>query len=90
MGWLPPWPDLANGAFELLGGLLLWANVARLRRDRMVRGVDWRVTAFFMAWGLWNLFYYPSLAQWASFTGGLFICSANVVWLWYAFRFRNN
>lgn len=84
------WPDLVNAGFELLGGLLIWANVGRLRRDRMVRGVDWRVTAFFQAWGMWNVYFYPSLDQWASFTGGLVICAANSVWLYYAFRYRRN
>ena len=84
------WPDPINGAFELLGGLIIWANVVRLRRDRMVRGIDWRATAFFQTWGLWNVFYYPHLGQWASFTGGLCIVAANTAWLWHAYRYRAN
>jgi hypothetical protein len=80
--------DLANAAFELLGGAMLWANVNRLRRDRVVRGVHWQTTAVFMSWGVWNLFYYPNLDQWASFVGGLFLCSANAAWLWLAWHFR--
>ena len=80
-------PDLINGSFELTGGLLCWANVRRLLRDRKVQGVDWRVSAFFSAWGFWNLFYYPSLSQWASFVGGLAIVVANTAWVVLALRF---
>lgn len=51
VGWL----DLVNGGFELGGALVIWLNFLRLRRDMRIRGVDWRVTGFFGAWGLWNL-----------------------------------
>lgn len=74
------WPDCVNGAFELGGSYFVWLSVARLRRDRQVRGVDWRTTAFWSLWGLWNLLYYPSLAQWASFVGGVAVVGVN---LWY-------
>lgn len=83
-------PDLINGAFELLGGVALWQNVRRIRKDKQCRGVNWQVTLFFTSWGFWNLFYYPSLNQWASFTGGLNIVAANFVWLWYAIKYRRN
>jgi hypothetical protein len=73
--------DLTNGAFELVGGVIIFANCRRILRDKLVRGVDWRVTMFFSVWGLWNLYYYPSLDQWASFAGGLAIVSANIVWV---------
>jgi hypothetical protein len=74
-------PDLVNGAFEACGALVILLSVRRLLRDREVRGFDWRTTAFFSAWGLWNLFYYPSLDQWASFAGGVAIVLANTAWL---------
>jgi hypothetical protein len=74
-------PDLINGAFELSGAAMLWLNVRQLWRDRRIAGVHWGPTLFFAAWGLWNLFYYPSLHQWASFTGGLAIVSMNTAWL---------
>lgn len=82
--------DALNGAFELLGGVVLWQNVRRLRQDKQVRGADWRVTGFFMAWGVWNLYFYPHLEQWLSFTGGLCIVAANAVWLYYAIKYRRN
>jgi len=82
--------DTTNGLFELVGALLNWRNVARIRRDQRVRGVDWRTWAFFTAWGWWNVYYYPSLGQWASMLGGLVMVSANTVWVWYAIKYRRN
>lgn len=78
--------DLINGAFELTGGVVCWLNVLRLLRDRSVRGVDWRVSAFFFAWGIWNLAYYPTLHQWASFAGGVALVIANTTWVVLALR----
>lgn len=83
------WPDIVNGLFEFAGGLVNWINVRQIRRDKKVRGVSIIPTTFFSAWGLWNLFYYPSLDQWASFTGGLVIVGANAAWVAYAWRYRH-
>ena len=80
------WPDLINGGFELLGAVFTWRNYLQLRRDRRVAGVYWPTTAFFAAWGLWNLVYYPALAQWASFIGGIALVAGNVAWVVLALR----
>lgn len=82
--------DLVNGLFEFVGSIFLWMNVVKLYRDKMLRGYDWRSTAFFSAWGFWNLVYYPSLDQWASFTGGCSIVLANTIWLILMFKYRKN
>lgn len=74
-------PDMINGAFEALGSAVLYRNVLQLYRDKQVKGVHWMATGFFAAWGYWNLFYYPHLDQWYSFTGGVSIALANTVWL---------
>lgn len=73
--------DIINGLFELLGGSLLILNIIQLRKDKCIKGVSWTPVAFFTSWGLWNLYYYPSLEQWFSFFGGLFIVVINSVWL---------
>jgi hypothetical protein len=73
--------DLINGLFELVGGILNWMNVVRLFKDKDIKGVYYPAWIFFAVWGLWNLYYYPSLDQWMSFVGGLIITSANVVWV---------
>jgi len=77
-------PDLINGMFEMVGGVLCWINVFKLRKDKVLMGVYWPVTAFFSVWGLWNIVYYPLLEQWLSFFGGLFIVSGNSVWVIFA------
>lgn len=83
-------PDLTNGLFELLGGAAIFTNVKRLLRDKQIRGVHWGVTLFFLSWGVWNLYYYPSLDQWASFAGGCVICIGNFCWLSLAIKYRRN
>ena len=75
------WPDIVNGTFEALAGLMVLNHCRVLYRDKLVRGVSAVSTAFFFAWGLWNLFYYPHLSQWWSFVGGLVIVAANCLWL---------
>ena len=75
------WPDAINGAFECFGGWFVVLNILKLLKDKQVLGIHWGSTIFFTSWGLWHIWYYPHLGQWASFTGGLFICAANLVWL---------
>jgi hypothetical protein len=83
-------PDFTNGSFELLGGLLNYINVWRLWKDKELRGVHWFPTFFFALWGYWNLYYYPHLNQWISFTGGLIVVSANTAWVILALKYRKN
>ena len=81
--------DIVNGVFELLGGFLTWMNCRKLRKDKQVKGVCWSVTAFFSVWGLWNLYYYPCLGQWASFVGGIILVAGNLVWVGMAIKYRD-
>jgi len=74
-------PDVINGLFETCGGLFCLLNVYRTRRDKAVKGVSVLATAFFASWGWWNLYYYPSLGQWMSFVGGVFLVLVNTVWV---------
>lgn len=79
-------PDYANGLFELVGAVFCWANVRRLYIDRSIRGVYWPATAFFAAWGVWNLYYYSALDQPASFAAGVVMASGNLAWTALAVR----
>lgn len=80
--------DVGNAAFELGGALLIWLNVRQLLRDRQIRGVFWPVNLFYTLWGMWNLYYYPSLGQWLSFYAGLGVVLGNAAWCALAWRFR--
>ena len=74
-------PDLINGTFEVSGALAVGFSIARTLRDKRVAGLSWLTVAFFTSWGLWNLFYYPSLEQWASYVGGVLLVIANAIWV---------
>ena len=80
--------DIINGLFELFGGCLLLLNILRLHKDKCIKGVSWTPVAFFTSWGFWNLYYYPSLEQWFSFFGGLFIVFINSIWLIQVFYYN--
>jgi len=83
-------PDVINGCFEALAAISVWMNVVTVRKDKEVRGVYGLASLFFALWGTWNCYYYPSLDQWWSFFGGLFICIGNFVWVYYYFKYRKN
>jgi len=74
-------PDLINGNFEFIAGILLWLNVFRVYRDKQIQGIHIFPTAFFALWGFWNLFYYPHLGQWLSFVGGIMVVVPNTIWV---------
>lgn len=81
-------PDHFNALFEAGGAALLLLNVRALLRDRRLAGVHIAPTAFFAAWGLWNLYYYPHLGQWWSFAAGLAVVAVNAAWIGLALYYR--
>lgn len=82
------WADFTNGLFEFIGGLLILNHCRAVLRDKAVAGVSILSTAVFTSWGFWNLYYYPSLGQWWSFTGGLLIVTANCLWVYLMLKYR--
>jgi hypothetical protein len=81
-------PDTINALFELGGAVFIWQNVRMLYRDKAVRGVYAPVMAFYAAWGVWNIFYYPAIGQTLSFWAGLGVVAGNVAWCSLAWRYR--
>ncbi|HYG24458.1 MAG TPA: hypothetical protein VEH04_16895 [Verrucomicrobiae bacterium] len=81
-------PDTINGLFEFLAGFMVLNHCRVLYREKQVKGISTLSTAFFAAWGGWNLFYYPHLGQWLSFFGGLFIFAANLLWVAMLLHYR--
>lgn len=73
--------DLTNGAFELVGALMLALNVRRLCRDKEVKGFAPGPLAFFCGWGMWNCYFYPAHGLWYSFAGGALLCAVNLVYV---------
>lgn len=73
--------DLINGSFELISGIISLINIKQLIKDKTLKGISWIPTFFFTLWGMWNLYYYPSLGQTLSFIGGLGIFITNAIWL---------
>jgi hypothetical protein len=74
-------PDLINGIFEAGLAVFLWKGVLVLRTDKKVKGFYWPTVAWTTAWGLYNLYFYPHLDQWFSFTGGVAVVLVNITWL---------
>ena len=74
-------PDIVNGCFEGSAALFQLINVVALYKDKEVKGVRALPIAFFSLWGVWNLYYYPSLSQIFSFIGGLGIVIVNLIWV---------
>jgi hypothetical protein len=81
--------DLINGIFEGGGAILLTLSIRKLLKDKKVAGISYAPVTFWTVWGYWNLFYYPSLHQWASFIGGIGVVVMNTIWLALAFYYRN-
>ena len=74
------WPDIVNGLYESFASFFLLLSCFRLYRDKEVKGWSMTTQLFFTTWGYWNLWYYPHLNQWVSFTGGLFVVLTNTAW----------
>jgi len=81
-------PDHMNALFELVGSFLTWMNAWCLYQEKQTKGVYWPTAAFFSVWGMWNLFYYPSLGQYWSFYAGILLVSGNVAWVWLAVKYN--
>lgn len=81
--------DVTNACFEGGGAVLTWLNVARIRRDREVKGVDWRVTAFWSLWGLWNIRYYVGVGHPLSAVAGTVLALGNITWVLHAVAYAS-
>ena len=83
-------PDHINALFELCGTFFVLISVRRVYVDKSVAGISWLSPAFFFAWGMWNLYFYPAVGQMWSFYAGVMLAMANATWiaqlLWYGFK----
>lgn len=74
-------PDIINALFEVFGGYFIYLHVKQAYRDKVIKGVSVAAISFMTVWGIWNLYYYPSLDQWWSFLGGVVIVIMNFIWV---------
>jgi len=74
-------PDFTNGLFEFLGGAMLLNHCRVLYKHKHTAGVSKFSVLFFLLWGCWNMFYYPHLGQYWSFSGGLFVVLTNLLYI---------
>lgn len=81
-------PDLTQALFELGSAVFGLLNIRAIRRSRSLAGVHWAPTAFFMLWGLYNLWFYSALHLPLAWWAGMCITLVNIAWLahvaWYA------
>lgn len=80
--------DLVNGIIEFVGGCFLWLNVWRITKDKDIKGIHWGSVMFWTAFGSWNIYYYPSINQWFSFYGSIFVFLGNTTWVILCFYYK--
>jgi len=73
--------DKINAGFEFLATLFVLNNCWVVLVDERVAGVSIISTAFFMLWGGWNVYYYPSLGQKFSFYCGIGVLLSNILYV---------
>ncbi len=73
----------------MLSGVFILNNCYTVCKHGAVAGVSIISVAFFTLWGVWNLYYYPSLNQWCSFYGGILLVVANFIWITLLYHFRH-
>ena len=81
--------DLLNCGLEVCGGLLVTQDIRAILRARRVVGRSVLPMLFFTAWGVCNLYIYPSSGLIASAIGGAFLCAMNIVVLVLVARYRD-
>ena len=81
-------PDMLNATFEAFSGLMILNHCRVLVKAKDSSGISLLSTAFFAAWGLWNVVYYYGLGQFFSWGCGMGITAANMLWVGLIVRYR--
>lgn len=81
--------DVINGSFEGLASIAVVQHCLQLSKDKQVKGVSIPAIVFFTSWGFWNMYYYPSLNQWASGACGVLVCLANCNYIRLLLKYRS-
>lgn len=83
-------PDYTQAFWELGSACFQLPNVFAIRKSKSISGIHWYATAFFTAWGIYNLWFYTALNLPTAYWAGLAITAVNLLWLghlcYYAWR----
>lgn len=82
--------DIINAIFECSGGFFVFLSILQLIKDKRVAGVSPWCVGFFMSWGYWNMYYYPSLDQFWSGIGAIGVAITNTIWLYLLLYYWRN
>ena len=74
-------PDQINALFQLGGSAAICFSIVDLHKKKYVGGISAGHVSFFIGWGLWNLFYYPSLDQMWSFLACVIFVLVQLLWV---------
>lgn len=74
-------PDITQAAWELGSAAFGLLNIRAIRRSKRLEGIHWAPTAFFFAWGVYNLWFYSALGLPVSWFAGCAITAVNMAWL---------
>lgn len=80
--------DQINGILEMAASIFILNHCRVLEKDKAVKGISILSVVFFTLYGIFNIFYYPSIAQWVSFWAGLFIVVVNFLYLWMVLKYK--
>lgn len=73
--------DMMMGLIQVTSAGFLGVSVLQLFRKKYVSGVSAVTVSFWVAWGLWDLYYFPSLHQWWAFGGGVVVTMMNALYV---------
>lgn len=74
-------PDITQACWELGSAGFGLLNIKAVRQSQSIAGVHWLPTAFFAAWGIYNLWFYAALGLPISWYAGIAITVVNLTWL---------
>ncbi len=80
--------DITMGLIQVISAGFLSKSVWMLYQAKIVRGVSAVTVAFWVAWGLWDLYYFPSLNQWWAFSGGVIVTLMNALYVGLIVRYN--
>ncbi len=73
--------DLINGIFEFLMSVVIFYSCWQLYKDKEIKGIHVSIVVLPLIWGIFRLFYYPSLDQTYSLFATSLVVSANLLYI---------